>query len=88
MAGSSTRGLPENGGTLIVDMSVIPKENFRQIKKGDCLLMASGKNRVVLSAGGSDSNPALSFKKVNGIGETTYLYHDIKDKIKGIFKCK
>lgn len=71
---------------------MISNERFSQIEAGNILIMNSGTPRKVLSVKKWKKHKVetvlLTFKKVNGIGETVYNYSDLKNKIKAIVKNK
>jgi hypothetical protein len=71
------------------------REQFNNLKSGDCLLMCSGRVREVLKVTKCSNHwvqlkprTSITLKKVGGKGTTTYVIGDMKDKIVGVFRIK
>lgn len=62
------------------------RNSFNSLEKGNFLLFKSGRCRAIIAK--SRDNRCVTFKKVNGYGETVYMYCDIKDKVIGVLKFK
>ena len=68
---------------------------FDNFQEGDYLIFSNNIVRCIIRKGQHSNSRVrikprtyLTFNKIKGFGTTTYLYHDIKHKIKGVVKLK
>lgn len=73
-------------------VKMISKERFSEIQANDILIFNGWRPRKVLSVKKwmryKRETVLLTFRKVNGIGDTVYNYTDLKNKITAIVKPK